>query len=331
MILGTMKQSDEASYDRMDADLFHSNKMSSSSPRFQTVAVVLIGVVAAIALVFSAIALARPGTMGITVPVQDTAGNTDSKIWVFAIGHDGSELEYIHELSGTVRGFHVDLVEAVCARANKNCRMMWDVYENCYRSKVGERSRPGVGLVSGWYDGCTGWFNTYERAVSVSFTKPFRKPQESVFFVRRGNPGNFMANDLTGKTIGFIDGFSSNEHCLKRTKVTGGDLPPDRTKHFMSSESAVQAVNNQEVDAVFANIYSLDLAEHLDIASGDTISSCSGDGAGIMIRKDSRLADWWNPAFDQLKMSNEFQRICSEVSAKHGDQLLAQKPDYCVA
>ena len=71
-----MTQSSEPSYDRMDIDLFQSNKMSSSSPRFQTVAVVLIGVVAAIALVFSAIALARPGTMGITVPVQGTAGNT---------------------------------------------------------------------------------------------------------------------------------------------------------------------------------------------------------------------------------------------------------------
>ena len=60
-----MTQSSEPSYDRMDIDLFQSNKMSSSSPRFQTVAVVLIGVVAAIALVFSAIALARPGTMTI--------------------------------------------------------------------------------------------------------------------------------------------------------------------------------------------------------------------------------------------------------------------------
>ncbi len=198
---------------------------------------------------------------------------------------------------------------------------MWDIYENCYRSKVGERPRPGVGLLSGWYDGCTGWYSTYERSVSVSFTTPFRKPQTSMFFVKRGNPGNFMANDLTGKTIGFLDGYAANEYCLKRTQLTGADLPADKIKHFMTRESVLQAVNNQEVDAAFTNTYSLDLAADLDVAPGDPISTCNGEGAGIMIRKDSRLADWWNPAFEQLKMSSDYQRICSEVAEKHGGQL----------
>ncbi|XP_071810004.1 L-arginine-binding protein-like [Asterias amurensis] len=318
-----MTQSSEASYDRMDVDLFHSNKMSSSSPRLQTVAVVLIGVVAAIALVFSAIALARPGTMTIAGgQVQANTGVAEgaSKIWVFAIGHDGSRVEYIDELSGTVRGFHVDIVEAVCARANKNCRLMWDVYENCYRSKVGERPRPGVGLVSGWYDGCTGWFSTYERAVSVSFTKPFRKAIDNVFFVKRGNPGNFKTSDLTGKIIGFLDGAAANEFCIQRTQLPGSDLSADNIRHFTTRESIVQAVNGQEVDAVFSNTNIYNLDADLDVAPGDAISTCQGDGAGIMIRKDSRLADWWNPAFDQLKMSSEYQRICSEVAEKHGDQ-----------
>ena len=81
-------------------------------------------------------------------------------------------------------------------------------------------------------------------------------------------------------------------------------------------------VNSQrQVDAVFSNTNIYDLDADLDVAPGDAISTCQGDGAGIMIRKDSRIADWWNPAFDQLKMSSEYQRICSEVAEKHGKQI----------
>ncbi|XP_022096000.1 uncharacterized protein LOC110982119 isoform X2 [Acanthaster planci] len=140
---------------------------------FLFTAVLLVGTVAVLALVFSAVALSR---QEVTQTIQLMNGNihssteganhdrqccnNDDKIWVFAIGHDNRfNLEYIDELSGTVRGFHVDLVEAVCNVANKNCRLMWDVYENCYNSQAGKRPRPGVGLVSRWYDGCTGKLN----------------------------------------------------------------------------------------------------------------------------------------------------------------------------
>ena len=70
----------------------------------------------------------------------------------------------------------------------------------------------------------TGWYSTYERAVSVSFTKPFRKAIGNVFFVKRGNPENFEASDLTGKTIGFLDGAAANEFCIQRTQLPVGAI-----------------------------------------------------------------------------------------------------------
>ncbi len=194
---------------------------------------------------------------------------------------------------------------------------MWDVYENCYKSKAGERPRPGVGLSSRWYDGCVGWVKTYDRAVSVSFTDEFMKPSPNNFYVKRGNPRNFVNTDITGKIIGFMDGYADNEICLIRNKVTRADLSPEMIRHFTTREGLVNAVNTGQVDAVFTDLF-LNLETDLDVAPGGPVSKCVVHGPGVMVRLDSRLPEWWNPAFQQLKQSSEYKRICSEVPEKHG-------------
>ncbi|XP_038049374.1 uncharacterized protein LOC119722996 [Patiria miniata] len=314
-----------------------------SSPRrqvlFLIVAVVIVGIVAIFAVVLSALSLGRPNTP-VTTMVQLPNGSSNgptityigvpspygfedpNKIWVFAIGHDGTNLEYIDNLAGTLRGFHVDIVEAVCNVANKNCRLMWDIYENCYRSKAGQRPRPGPGLVSRWYDGCTGWFQTYERISSVSFTKPFRKPLESLFYVKRGNPGNFSSLNLTGKTIGFADGDASNEFCIQREKIPGANLPAANIRHYSTREEIIAAVNNSEVDALFTNEQIFDLKSDLDVVMDRApITTCMLAGAGMMLRKDSLVTNWWDPAFDQLKQTSAYRKICSEVLMRHNQSV----------
>jgi len=292
-----------------------------------TVAVLLVAVLAIVALVLAAVALGRPGTpvtTNVQVPPSSTgtggyATDVDdpNRIWVFAIGHDGTNLEYIHDLTGTVRGFHVDIIEAVCAVANKNCRLMWDVYENCYFQRPNQRPRPGVGLVSKWYDACTGWFATYERSASVSFTRPFRQPLNAVFFVKRGNPRNFDSSNLTGKKIAFLDGHASNIFCIQRAKITGADLPADSIVHYSTRDEVITGVNGEEVDAVFANDQIFNLRTDLDVAAGAPVTTCMQDGAGMMVRKDSRVPDWWNPAFDQLKQTSTYRNICSQILERH--------------
>ncbi|XP_022095988.1 uncharacterized protein LOC110982114 [Acanthaster planci] len=86
--------------------------------------------------------------------------------------------------------------------------------------------------------------------------------------------------------------------------------------HFTSREDVIQAINEGMIDAVFCNIFLYNFEADLD-ALGDPDTTCMLDGAGMTVRKDSRLPDWWNPAFDQLKESSEYQRICDEVTTKH--------------
>ncbi|XP_022099045.1 uncharacterized protein LOC110983787 [Acanthaster planci] len=313
----TMAASDEPSYDRMD--IFPSSR---SHPRRSAlchdVMVVVIGVVAIVALVFSAIALSRPGTTKVQLDGVATGSSLakDDKIWIFAIGHDGTNVEYFDKTTGTLRGFHVDIVDAVCQMADKNCRLMWDAYDNCYTSDEGELPRPGQGLIGRWYDACTGWFATPERSASVSFTTAFRKPLSGVFFVKKGNPRGFDESNISGKKIAFIDGSATSEFCLYRAGYTEEQLTPDQIFHFKSKKSLVNAVNNNLVDAAFSNTQFFNLDEDLQIV-GDPITNCMKGGAGMMVRKDSRLPDWWNPAFEQLKLSSEYQRICDRVTEVH--------------
>ena len=44
----------------------------------------------------------------------------------------------------------------VCRIANKNCRLVYDIWQRCWDSEQGEVPRGGVGLMSGWYDACAG-------------------------------------------------------------------------------------------------------------------------------------------------------------------------------
>ena len=70
---------------------------------------------------------------------------------------------------------------------------------------------------------------------------------------------------------------------------------------------------------MFASNRFSNLGLDLDVAVGDPITTCTQDGPGIMVRKDSKLPDWWNPAFDQLKMTSGYEKICTSYAELHGE------------
>ncbi|XP_072025390.1 uncharacterized protein [Amphiura filiformis] len=231
------------------------------------------------------------------------------------------------DTTGTLRGFHVDIVNAVCGVANKNCRLVWDIYANCWTSEAGERARGGSGLMSRWYDACTGWFNTFDRALTVDFTSAFRKSFMGVFYVKSGNPDGFQWTDLTGKKIGFLDGWAHDEHCLARMgdKITGVPLDASQIVHYVTIEDGVAAVNNGDVSALFTST-SQD-GRGLQIVSDGL--PCAKDGGAMMFRKDTPLAAWWNPAFDRLKETS-YKDICARMDTDHGSRSGAGADVICI-
>ena len=57
------------------------------------------------------------------------------------------------------------------------------------------------GLMSGWYDACTGWMATVGRMQVMDFSMPFNKPTKVFFFILQGK--SFDVNNIQNvKAIG---------------------------------------------------------------------------------------------------------------------------------
>ncbi|XP_071476418.1 uncharacterized protein, partial [Diadema antillarum] len=297
---------------------------STSSSTLVVLMLLLVLVVSVIAIVLSAVSLSRNGNSTTSSAVVnqggDSSGDTDSgKIWTFAIGHDGTNLEYIDDVSGTLRGFHVDLVDAVCEQANRDCRLVWDIYENCWNSQSGQRSRGGVGLMGRWYDACTGWFNTYERALTMQFSSEFRRGLEATFYVRSGNPSAFNPTNIgSTQKIGFIDGWASDEHCVARNSgtITGAPLDDSQVLHYPSFSELKDALMSGEIVSAFANT-NVFAGETGINTIGTTYSNCANGGGSMMMMKDSSLTSWWNPAFEAIRSSGVYADVCGRVTTDH--------------
>ena len=52
------------------------------------------------------------------------------------------------------------------------------------------------------------------------------------------------------------------------------------------------------------------------------IKECTKAGLSVMTRKDNRLIDWWDPAFEQLKSSAQWPEICKDLTEEHGKNVV---------
>ncbi|XP_072048088.1 uncharacterized protein [Amphiura filiformis] len=183
----------------------------------------------------------------------------------------------------------------------------------------GARAQGGEGLFGGYYDGCVGWVHSYDRSRTFRFSDPYVDNLPSgVLLTLQGNPGNFTWRDLTGSKIGFIDGFVYDEHCLARTDfVTGNKLSSSQIVHYPTRPAAQQGLRDNEVDAIFdaKRIYLRNM--EFQIVSDDFLT-CVKAGFSVMTRKDSRLVDWWNPAFASLTATSQWKYICNDLIDEHG-------------
>ncbi|KAK2143625.1 hypothetical protein LSH36_825g03040 [Paralvinella palmiformis] len=177
--------------------------------RLLIILVIIVGLISAVGITISAVALGRPSAPDISIStnnhpisadwlaagtgVQLTANSISKRdlglkysrqhekrqansIWMLAFGNDNGAHDYRSE-DGTIQGFGVDLVEAVCAIMDLQCR-----------------------LFGQWYDGCVGWSPTRDRLNVFNFSPSYTKPSTSKLFVKTGN--NKRVADLLNGAIG---------------------------------------------------------------------------------------------------------------------------------
>ncbi|XP_072014453.1 uncharacterized protein [Amphiura filiformis] len=252
----------------------------------------------------------------------------DDKVWLLHSGVAGHNQYYINEKTGKLEGFTPDIMNAVCRIANKNCKIVADVWTNCWYHKSGETSRGGVGLMAGWYDACGGYRVLPERQRTFAFSDQFTTHLSQAFATLTGNPRKFDWRNITGKTIGFFDGAVGGEHCLaKADGIVGAVLPTENIRHCVI-EQCFDWLKAETVDALFSE--AILFQGRAGVEEHYKLQACQTGGAAMMTRKDSKLIDWWNPAQAKLLASKEYHEICNDVKVTHGDQPGYDPEDFCI-
>eukprot|EP00057_Strongylocentrotus_purpuratus_P022840 XP_011677314.1 PREDICTED: uncharacterized protein LOC100892258 [Strongylocentrotus purpuratus] len=277
----------------------------------------------------------HPPLMSFCTSYSGSHGPKDTKYGPFAIVIMVIRTrEYLDEATGTIKGYNVDIINAVCKIANKNCELVYDDFARCWMSVAGERAKGGEGLLGGWYDACTGWGITYDRSRSFSFTKPYSKLAGVGIYVSNTTT-NFDWTNLRGRTIGFMNGFSSDEHCLARYAddlIQGSKLSASAGQivYYTSLEELVAAVIDGNVDAAFC--YAEPQLGQLKLLTASSFPNrCALGGFGMMARKDNpTFVTWWNDAFDKLVNTAEYRMICRDLKEAHGHMPGQNPEDVCL-
>ncbi|KAJ8049485.1 hypothetical protein HOLleu_02252 [Holothuria leucospilota] len=237
------------------------------------------------------------------------------KTWIFSVSLHGANVAYVDNRTGAIRGYNVDVINAVCKTAGKRCDVIWDIDANCWDSIQGKSARGGVGLLGGWYDGCAGWISTKARNRTFSFTKPyFKGPYETLWQEKSNATFGRASKDISGARVGFVDGWHTDEFCLQEL-VEGFDTETSEYKHYGTIQELVEAVLQDKIDLAFCSDHPY-LKQYLEPVL--TSRNCAIEGPAVMHRKDSKLSNWWNPSLEKVLQSEEYQNICEDLKKAHG-------------
>ncbi|CAH1778067.1 unnamed protein product [Owenia fusiformis] len=147
----------------------------------------------------------------------------------------------------------------------------------------------GQGLLDRWYDACMNWSPTVGRTHVFSFSQSYRKLIPAQFYIKFDDT-MFDPTNITGKKIGFLDGYSSDEKCLVRQsdKIIGAYVQPDNVLHVNGPGELIDKIVRGEVAAGFSGEENMKQAiteKKVKKSGGDIL--CKLGGNAVMARKDS--------------------------------------------
>uniref|UniRef100_A0A0B6ZXS1 Solute-binding protein family 3/N-terminal domain-containing protein n=1 Tax=Arion vulgaris TaxID=1028688 RepID=A0A0B6ZXS1_9EUPU len=228
------------------------------------------------------------------------------KLWKFVVSGRIAPYSYLND-EGTLVGFTKDMLDTVCERAGKKCALLLAQVPEC-TVRIGELLYPGRGLMEGWFDACTGYFNTQDRENSWDFTSPYLVSNAS-FYVRKGNPSKFDPDsaDYSSFIIVYQATSITNKHCLNRLYKKFNQIIVVEDK-----ESAIALIKNKTADTWFT--------KEVDVSQLEQLPQrfhCENVGTSIMTRKGSDLPSWWNVAFEEFFSTGEYTSFCEEKGRQY--------------
>lgn len=210
---------------------------------------------------------------------------------VVRMGTEGAYPPYNYiDDKGEVAGFERDLGDELCARAELTCEWVTNDWDSIIPN-----------LVSGNYDTIiAGMSITAERDEVIDFTQDYYPPTASVYVAASEGV------DLAGGVI------SAQTATIQAAYVaeSGATL-----LEFATADETIAAVQNGEVDAVFADYdFLLPVVE----ASGGALMFVGepvalGGGVGMGLREsDGELRDKFNAAIDSMKADGSLNALLAK-------------------
>ena len=210
---------------------------------------------------------------------------------VVRMGTEGAYPPYNYiDDAGQVAGFERDLGDELCARAGLTCEWVTNDWDSIIPN-----------LVSGNYDTIiAGMSITAERDEVIDFTQDYYPPTASVYVAASEGV------DLAGGVI------SAQTATIQAAYIaeSGATL-----LEFATADETIAAVQNGEVDAVFADYdFLLPVVE----ASGGALMFVGepvalGGGVGMGLREsDGELRDKFNAAIDSMKADGSLNALLAK-------------------
>jgi len=204
------------------------------------------------------------------------------------------------ESDGTLKGFDIDIAEAVCAELKRNCVLVEQDWDGMIPALLAKKFDVIIASMS----------ITEERKKRVDFTdKYYNTPAK--FVARKGSGIEISKAGLAGKRVGLQRG--TTHQCFMEKMYPNVELVLYGTQDEVFQDLAIGRIDLQFSDSIAADegFLKTDAGKDFEFVGGDQHDEeCHGPGAGFAVRKsDGALREELNKAIKAIRANGTYQKI----------------------
>jgi len=207
------------------------------------------------------------------------------------------------EADGTLKGFDIEIAEAICAEMKRNCVLIEQDWDGMIPALLAKKFDVIIASMS----------ITEERKKRVNFTdKYYNTPAK--FVAKKGSNLEISKSGLAGKRIGLQRG--TTHQCFMEKIYPDAELVLYGTQEEVFQDLAIGRIDAQFSDSIAADegFLSTDAGADFAFVGGDQHDEeCHGPGAGFAVRKsDTALLKELNQAIKAIRKDGTYQKINAE-------------------
>jgi polar amino acid transport system substrate-binding protein/arginine/ornithine transport system substrate-binding protein len=207
------------------------------------------------------------------------------------------------ESDGTLKGFDIEIAEALCAQMKRKCTMVEQDWDGMIPALMAKKYDAIVASMS----------ITEERKKRVNFTgKYYNTPAK--FVAKDGSGLEVSKAGLKGKRIGLQRG--TTHQCFMEKMYPDAELVLYASQEEVFQDLAIGRIDAQFSDSIAADdgFLKTDAGKGFGFVGGDMHDmECHGEGAGIAVRKgDDKLRMEFNAAIKAIRDNGVYQKINSK-------------------